>query len=131
MIHSSLFPEASFDHIRFEGKFHLGEFMRVDDMVGGYCGEDRFLIFIFNFDVDLALDLVGIDDFDPLLDSIRLFGHNQSAEVKLVFVFKLCGLVHDFPVLFEHLQLTKYLENSFSILTGILYSLVCLFYVCS
>ena len=90
-----------------EGKFHLGEFVCVDDEVGGFCGEVRVLVFVVDFDVDLALDLVGVDDFDPLLDSVRLFGHNQSVKVKLVFVFKLCGLVHDFFVLLEHLQIPE------------------------
>ena len=51
------------------------EFVCVDDEVGGFCREDRVLVFVVDFDVDLALDLVLVDDFDPLLDSIRLFRH--------------------------------------------------------
>ena len=85
-----------------EDKLHLCEFVCVDDEVGGFCGKDRVLVFVIDVDVDLGLDLVRVDDFDPLLDSIGPFGHNQSAEVKLVFVFNLCGLVHDFFGLLDY-----------------------------
>ena len=59
-----------------EGKFHLGEFMCVDDEIIGFYGEDRVLVFVIDFDSDLALDLICADDFDPLLDSIQIFRHN-------------------------------------------------------
>jgi len=90
-----------------EGEFDVGELVRVDDEVGGLGGEDGVLVLVVDLDVDLALDLVRVDDFDALLHAVRLLGHDQRAEVELVFVLELGGLVHDLLVLLEHLQVLE------------------------
>lgn len=93
--------------LRVEGEFDVRELVRVDDHAGGFGREDRVLVLVVDLDVDLALDLVRVDDLDPLLHAIRLLGHNQGAEVELVLVLELRGLVHDFLVLLEHLQVLE------------------------
>lgn len=74
---------------RVESQLDLCKLMSVDHQIGRLGRENCVLVFIFHLDVDLALDLVGIDDFDALLDTIRILGHDQSAEIKQVFIFEL------------------------------------------